>query len=343
MAQNKNALIRYRTIDKCLQNPYRKWTLEDLIQACSDALYEFEGKQVNVSKRTVQLDIQNMRSEKLGYNAPIEVYEKKYYRYTDPDYSLTDLPVTETDMSVLTEAVEMLKQFSDFSLFEELGGLLHKLEDRIYSEKHRQSPIIHIDKNENLKGLEHLDAIYQCILKEIVLEVRYKSFRARKPSQFPFHAYILKEFNNRWFAVGRKHREKQVITLALDRILSLEPNLQLTYHKKEFDPDSYYKNTVGVTVKNDDQLIDADIWVDALNAPYVLTKPFHHSQQVLERNAHGGVLIRIRVHHNFELERLLLGFADSIQVVSPPQLRSRIQYKLQSAAHLYMEKTEEGT
>ena len=71
MAQNKNALIRYRTIDRCLQNPYRKWTLGDLIQACSDALYEFEGKQVNVSKRTVQLDIQNMRSEKLGYNAPI--------------------------------------------------------------------------------------------------------------------------------------------------------------------------------------------------------------------------------------------------------------------------------
>ncbi|SEA36439.1 hypothetical protein SAMN05216365_10575 [Porphyromonadaceae bacterium NLAE-zl-C104] len=73
MPQNKNALIRYRTIDKCLQNRYRQWTLEDLIEACSEALYEYEGRKVNVSKRTVQLDIQTMRSEKLGYNAPITV------------------------------------------------------------------------------------------------------------------------------------------------------------------------------------------------------------------------------------------------------------------------------
>ena len=77
MALNKNALIRYKTIDKCLQNNYRDWTLDDLIEACSNALYEYEGREVNVSKRTIQLDIQMMRSDKLGYNAPIVVYDKK--------------------------------------------------------------------------------------------------------------------------------------------------------------------------------------------------------------------------------------------------------------------------
>ena len=86
MALNKNALIRYKTIDKCLQNHYRQWTLIDLITACSDALYEYEGRDVNVSKRTVQLDIQMMRSDKLGYNAPIVVYNKKYYKYEHEDY-----------------------------------------------------------------------------------------------------------------------------------------------------------------------------------------------------------------------------------------------------------------
>ncbi|MDO4229072.1 MAG: WYL domain-containing protein, partial [Capnocytophaga sp.] len=68
MATNKNALIRYKTIDTCLRNTHRRWTLEDLIEACSDALYEYEGKDDMVSKRTVQLDIQNMRSDKMGYN-----------------------------------------------------------------------------------------------------------------------------------------------------------------------------------------------------------------------------------------------------------------------------------
>ena len=82
MPTNKNALIRYKTIDNCLRNPYRKWTLDDLVDACCDALYEYEGITKGVSVRTVQGDIQMMRSEKLGYNAPIEVYENKYYRYS---------------------------------------------------------------------------------------------------------------------------------------------------------------------------------------------------------------------------------------------------------------------
>ena len=42
MPVNKNALIRYKTIDNCLRNPYRRWTLDDLVDACCDALYEYE-------------------------------------------------------------------------------------------------------------------------------------------------------------------------------------------------------------------------------------------------------------------------------------------------------------
>lgn len=38
MATNKLALIRYKTIDGCLRNRYRKWTLDSLIEKVSDTL-----------------------------------------------------------------------------------------------------------------------------------------------------------------------------------------------------------------------------------------------------------------------------------------------------------------
>ena len=76
MPANKNALIRYKTIDRCLRNRYRRWTLDDLVDACCDALYDMEGITKGVCARTVQMDIQIMRSDKLGYNAPIVVYDK---------------------------------------------------------------------------------------------------------------------------------------------------------------------------------------------------------------------------------------------------------------------------
>lgn len=335
MAQNKNALIRYKTIDKCLQNNYRQWTLDDLINECSDALYEYEGRDVNVSKRSIQLDIQMMRSDKLGYNAPIVVYDKKYYKYEDENYSITNIPITENDMSVLSETVEMLKQFKDFSLFSELGGIIQKLEDKVYAEKTKQAAIIHLDKNENLKGLEHLDLLYQAILKELCLTITYQSFRARDVSEIIFHPFILKQFNNRWFVIGKKNNEETILTLALDRIIKIDYNLNIPYIKERFNGDEYYKNTIGVTVLNDNQLKEVELKIDKHNAPYVLTKPFHHSQKIIEQLADGSVVIQVTVHLNFEFDRLILGFGDSIKVLKPRQLKNRIRKKLGRALESY--------
>ena len=335
MAQNKNALIRYKTIDKCLQNKYREWTLDDLIEACSDALYEYEGRDINVSKRSVQLDIQLMRSDKLGYSAPIVVYNKKYYKYEDENYSITNIPLTENDMSVLFETVEMLKQFKDFSLFSELGGIIQRLEDKVYAEKTDQASIIHLDKNENLKGLQYLDVLYQAILKELVLTITYQSFKARDASDIPFHPYILKEFNNRWFVVGRKKKSEPILTLALDRISNIDYNLDITYEKSDFNGDTFYENTIGVTVLNDDQLQEVHLKLDRRNAPYVLTKPFHHTQRIVERFEDGGVVVSVKVHLNFEFERLILGFGESIEVLKPRILRKRMKKKLERALDLY--------
>ena len=87
-ASKQNALLRYKIIDRSLRNRYRRWTIEDLVDEVSEALYDMEGIRKGISLRTVQNDIQIMRSDKLGYNAPIEVYDQKYYRYADPDYSI---------------------------------------------------------------------------------------------------------------------------------------------------------------------------------------------------------------------------------------------------------------
>ena len=130
MPANKNALIRYKTIDNCLRNKYRQWTLDDLVEACSDALYEMEGIRKGVCARTVQMDIQIMRSDKLGYNAPIEVYDKVYYRYTNPDYSITEMPLTMDDCLLLKKAIALLGNNSGGNK-EETKRILSKVQDRL--------------------------------------------------------------------------------------------------------------------------------------------------------------------------------------------------------------------
>ncbi|GHS93666.1 hypothetical protein FACS1894207_0470 [Bacteroidia bacterium] len=91
--------------------------MEDLIDACSDALYEFEGIDKGICKRTVQMDIQMMRSEKLGYNAPIVVYDNKFYKYDDPDYSITNTPLSEQDLKLMSSLIRNCSvNFSDMPM-----------------------------------------------------------------------------------------------------------------------------------------------------------------------------------------------------------------------------------
>lgn len=132
MPANKNALIRYRTIDRCLRNRYRRWTLEDLVEACSDALYDMEGITKGVSTRTVQADIQIMRSDKLGYYAPIEVYDNKYYRYSDPEYSISNTPITTDDYDLVVKAIEVIKEYKENGDVDKLDEVLMAVKDKLY-------------------------------------------------------------------------------------------------------------------------------------------------------------------------------------------------------------------
>lgn len=331
MSSNKNALIRYKTIDNCLRNRTKLWTLEDLIDACSDALYEYEGKYDLVSKRTVQLDIQNMRSEKLGYNAPIEVFQKKFYRYSEPDFSIKNIPVNENDIKVMNDAVQILKQFKDFSIFKEMNGVIQKLEDSVYASK--QKAIIHLDKNERLKGLEFIDTLYDAILNKNVLKIEYKSFKARETNYYIIHPQLLKEYNNRWFLITWD--EMTYLTLALDRVISIE-KINAEYIDKNIDGDHFFKEVIGVTVSQRNRPMNVIFWIDKNNAPYVKTKPFHHSQEIIEE-LEDGTVFKISVQINFELERVILGFGESIKIVQPTKLKKKIIHKLRIAYKNYEE------
>lgn len=130
MPANKNALIRYKTIDRCLRNRFRLWTIDDLTEACSDALCEMVGITKGVSVRTVQGDLRIMRSDKLGYNAPIEVFDKIYYRYAGPNYSINEMPLTEDDCRLLKQAVEILDEDGKATL-NEIRDVLSLVRERL--------------------------------------------------------------------------------------------------------------------------------------------------------------------------------------------------------------------
>ena len=90
-----------------------------------------EGISKGISLRTVQGDIQMMRSDKLGYNAPIEVYDQRYYRYADPQYSITDMPLSEDDFLLIKRAVDLLGKNDGQPQNCEIRKVLSKVKNRL--------------------------------------------------------------------------------------------------------------------------------------------------------------------------------------------------------------------
>jgi hypothetical protein len=137
MPTNLNALIRYKTIDRCLKNENIKWTIERLQEECTEALGEARGVYKKVSKRTIYDDIRVMRSDILEFNAPI-VFENGGYRYSIPLFSIFRAEISE--MKLLQKVFEILVKNKDtikhrnlYDVVEELAALTNnKIPDDIH-------------------------------------------------------------------------------------------------------------------------------------------------------------------------------------------------------------------
>lgn len=126
MPQNLNALIRYKQIDLCLRNPYLKATIRVLQRKCSEQLAEHRGVYKQVSERTIREDIRVMRSDALGFEAPIVVMDG-VYAYSDRDYSIFNRTVNDLDL--LTTITQLLVKERKHLKNPELLELLEKLKE----------------------------------------------------------------------------------------------------------------------------------------------------------------------------------------------------------------------
>ncbi|MCD8303481.1 MAG: WYL domain-containing protein [Prevotellaceae bacterium] len=336
MPINRNVLMRIRTIDACLHRRNRLWTLEDLRQACEDALYDYEGID-GVSLRTVQRDIELMRGDKLGYFAPIVVRDKKYYSYSDPDFSITKLPLSEHDLQELGSAIDIIRHYQGFSHLKGQEDVLTRMQDQLQAQRSNRQ-VVFIETSSRLRGIHFLAPLYEHIRRQEQVVISYHSFRSAKESVFSLSPYLLNEYNNRWFLVAYSKQKHNIMTLALDRMLSVKKDEKGEYTENTFFvPEQYLGEMIGITRNLLSKPERVVLRFDADQAPYVLTKPMHQSQQLERREEDGGITVTLDVILNLELESKILAFAGHVEVLYPRLLRSRIARHLIAAAARYQQ------
>lgn len=326
MPTTKFSFIRCRILDKCFRSP-KLYQIQDLIDACEKEL------NMSISRRTIYYDIDFMKSND-GWNAPIEPVKdgnRRYYRYSDPDFSIDKVPLSEAQLKQIQGAVDVLNSFEGLPQFEGLQDSLAKL--GLTALNTEAKPCFGLDHNEYVGGLSYLTPLFNAIQYNNVLKIGYKPFD-EDAMDLVFHPQYLKQYNNRWYIFGMEQEHPdEVRNLALDRIVSIKLT-KLPYIKLEVDWREYLSNIIGVTNYKDAPVEEVHFVVHGKTSHYLYTKPVHESQ-ISHWNEDGSLDVKLNVKINYELKRLLLSYAADITILSPQSLVEEHKESLRKALEQY--------
>ena len=111
--------------------------------------------------------------------------------------------------------------------------------------------------------------------------------------------------------------------------------LNIEYKKNtEIDWLDYFEDIIGVTKPAGKKTEEVVLHFKGKTGNYMETKPIHGSQKSkwLDENT---LEITLDIIINYELERMILSYADSVSVIKPEKLASQICKRLNAAGKLY--------
>jgi len=338
MGINKNALIRYKVLDSCFRNRARRYFIDDLIKACEKTLLEKDPNSGGISRRQIFEDIAFMESsDGWGINLNKNRDGKKvYYQYSDPSFSINNMPLNELEIHQLKSALDVLSQFKGMPQFEWITQLIPKLDQGI-NKRQEVKILMDFDNNQYLKGIEHLGPLYNAILFEKVLEVSYQPYQNKAAYSMEIHPYFLKQYNNRWFLFGfNKANQKFDWNLAIDRIVSFKEIKAVFNKNTQINWNAYFDEIIGVTKPQNKQPEQVVLIFFGQTGHYIESKPIHGSQKSrwVDENT---LEVRLDLIINYELERLILSYAENIRVHKPDSLVKLIRKRLADGVNIYHE------
>jgi len=335
MSQIKNAQLRYRIIDRSMRNKYKRFpTKQDLRQACEEALYG-EGIGENICDSTIEKDLYAMR---MDHDAPIK-YSKieKGYFYADENYSIDNIPLSEDDIDAIKFATTTLMQFKDVGMFKQFGFAIDKIFDRVHiSSNPLEESVDNFVQFESVPetiGTEFLPDILKAIKEKLIIHFNYTSFISEKTKPRKVVPLLLKEYRNRWYLISFSLSKKKVITFGLDRISDLELTEDYFIETIEFNPDLYFKHSIGIT-SFDEKPEKIIFKIDKIGGKYLESQPIHQSQEIIKEGKKRNTY-QLKVLLSEELKRFFLSYGNQIEVIAPEKLRNTIKNEITEMSELY--------
>lgn len=333
MSISKHPFGRYQVIDRELGR--KDWVkTKELKEIIEDEL------SIIVSERMINEDINAMRDDSLlGYYAPIEYNKtRKAYYYTDKSYTIKAFGLKDGDINALMFYAKTINQYKEYEVFKDFTNAIEKVLDAVtirkgISNKEHARSVVQTERTPRLTGSELIPTIVQALDSNQVIEFEYQKFEETVSKSVKLHPYLLKEDRHRWYVIGRVEGHSEPTTkYALDRMLTLSI-MEDKFEPIDFDFDQYFAYSFGITVTNDEPL-EVILSFTPLQGNYLKTLKIHHTQRTLIDNE-TEYRISVKVKPSWEFYEKILGYGNSVKVISPENIIEEVKTKAELISKQY--------
>lgn len=295
----RESIARYNLIIKKLRkHPASFAEIADYL-ALESELQEYN---FNVSKRTFQRDLEDIRSL---YNIDIQFdfSRKVYFLNFDEQPDVNE---------------RILEAFDTFNAL----NLSDRLSNNIHFEKRRPQG------TENLYGLLH------AIKNQLQIKFTYQKFWEDELTKRNVEPYALKEFRNRWYVLANDLKDNKVKSFALDRLSDLDITKKRFQFPDDFNVNRHYKYCFGIISPNGHKPEEIELSFDPFQGKYIKTLPLHESQQILIDNEEElRIKLTLFITHDFFME--LLSYGENLRVIKPECLINDLKSTFKNVLKLY--------
>jgi predicted DNA-binding transcriptional regulator YafY len=176
--------------------------------------------------------------------------------------------------------------------------------------------------------------ILKALQEQERLEIVYKAGGRGSATTRRYDAYGLIVRDRDWYVIGHCHLEKGLRTLGLPFIQEAKPIDEFFDIPKAFNLKNYAKTGFHAMHSEKEPVQEVVLRFDPEVAGRVQARPFTADQKA-EEEPSGHLTVRFKTSALFRVEREVLSWGTSVEVLSPKSLRNRIKQISEELAHKY--------
>jgi predicted DNA-binding transcriptional regulator YafY len=316
-------LERLLRIDELLRS-HQRYTAESL------------GEILECSEKTIRTDLAYLRDR---LDAPIKFSQPLGWHYTQADWRLPSVPLTQGELFALTLGARMLSAYGGSAYGGQLKSAIEQLAKRLpeqtwvdlrqLAEEYvlfRMGAALDL-KPEIWQGLEQA-----CQQKQRVW-MRYGT-PGQPVSERVLDPYVLHFSRNNPYVTGWCHRRQEVRWFRVDRIQALRVLAEQFEIDPTFDREAHFASAFQHEVGGIPQAMV--IWFDGPTAPYIRERRWHPTQQI-EEHADGSLTLRFVVRGLAEVKRWVMHYGRGARVLGPPELVAMVREEVEGMSQQYQQ------